>query len=143
MNTIDPEVSMDSRKLVFQETAIVAIGQVICVGAMFGIFALLGSFDRTVLLGGIIGALLSLLNFLFMAVGALMAADKAVNQNVNGGKATIKTSYLVRMVLLAVVLFAFAKSGLCNVVALVLPLAFVRPILTIAEFFRKPGEANQ
>ena len=134
---------MDSRKLVFQETAIVAIGQVICVGAMFGIFALLGSFDRTVLLGGIIGALLSLLNFLFMAVGALMAADKAVNQNVNGGKATIKTSYLVRMVLLAVVLFAFAKSGLCNVVALVLPLAFVRPILTIAEFFRKPGEANQ
>lgn len=134
---------MDSRKLVFQETAVVAIGQVLCVGAMFGIFALLSNFDRTVLLGGIVGALLSLLNFFFMAIGALLAADKAVNQNVNGGKATIKTSYLVRMVVLAVVLFAFAKSGLCNVVALVLPLAFVRPIITIAEFFRKPGETKQ
>lgn len=134
---------MDSRKFVMQETAIVAVGQVVCVAAMIGIFALLGKFDSTVLVGGIVGAALAVLNFLFMAIGASLAADKAVNQNVNGGKATIKTSYLVRMVLLAVVLFAFAKSGLCNVVALVLPLAFVRPILTIAEFFRKPGEAKQ
>ena len=134
---------MDSRKFVFQETAIIAGGQVICVGAMYGIFALLNAFDKTVLLGGIVGAALSILNFFFMAVGASLAADKATNQNVSGGKATIKTSYLLRMVILAVVLFAFAKSGLCNVVALVLPLAFVRPIITIAEFFRKPGENKQ
>lgn len=134
---------MDSRKIVFRETAVVAIGQVICVGAMLGIFALLGKFDRTVLLGGTVGGLLSTLNFFFMAVGASLAADKAVEQNVNGGKATIKSSYLLRMVLLAAVLFAFAKSGLCNVVALVLPLAFIRPIITVAEFFRKPGENSK
>ena len=133
---------MDSRKLVFQETAVVAVGQVICVGAMLGIFALLGYFDSTVLLGGIVGGLAATVNFLFMAVGALMAADKAAAQDVNGGKATIKSSYLLRMVVLAVVLFAFAKSGLCNPIALVLPLVFVRPILSIAEFFRKPGETK-
>ena len=133
---------MDSRKLVFQETAIVAVGQVICVGAMLGIFALLGQFDRTVLLGGIVGGVAAIVNFFFMAVGAMMASDKAVNQDENGGKATIKTSYTLRMVLLAVVLFAFAKSGLCNPIALVLPLVFVRPILSIAEFFRKPGETK-
>lgn len=134
---------MDSRKIVFRETAVVAIGQVICVGVMLGIYALLGKFDRTVLLGGIVGGLLSTLNFFFMAVGASLAADKAVEQNVNGGKATIKSSYLLRMVVLAAVLFAFAKSGLCNVVALVLPLAFIRPIITVAEFFRKPGENSK
>ena len=134
---------MDSRKFVYQETAIIAAGQAACVGVMYGIFALLGAFDSTVLLGGIVGAVLSLLNFFFMAVGATLAADKAMNQNVSGGNATIKVSYLLRMVLLAIVLFAFAKSGLCNVVALVLPLAFVRPIITIAEFFRKPGEVKQ
>lgn len=134
---------MDSRKIVFRETAVVAIGQVICVGVMLGIHALLGKFDRTVLLGGIVGGLLSTLNFFFMAVGASLAADKAVEQNVNGGKATIKSSYLLRMVVLAAVLFAFAKSGLCNVVALVLPLAFIRPIITVAEFFRKPGENSK
>lgn len=134
---------MDSRKIVFRETAVVAIGQVICVGVMLGIYALLGKFDRTVLLGGVVGGLLSTLNFFFMAVGASLAADKAAQQNVNGGKATIKSSYLLRMVLLAAVLFAFAKSGLCNVVALVLPLAFIRPIITVAEFFRKPGENSK
>lgn len=134
---------MDPRKYVFQETAIIAAGQLICVGAMYGVFALLSAFDKTVLLGGIIGATLSILNFFFMAVGATIAADKATNQDVNGGKTTIKISYLLRTILLAVVLFAFAKSGLCNVLALVLPLVFVRPIITVAEFFRKPGEVKQ
>lgn len=134
---------MDSRKFIFQQTAIIAAGQVVCVGAMYGIFALLSAFDSTVLLGGIVGAVLSLLNFFFMAVGVTLAADKATNQNVSGGKTTIKISYLLRTILLAVVLFAFAKSGLCNVLALVLPLVFVRPIITVAEFFRKPGEVKQ
>ena len=36
-------------------------------------------------------------------------------------------------------LFACAKSGVFNLFALVLPLVFVRPVLTIAEFFRKTG----
>lgn len=134
---------MDSRKFVLQETAVVFLGELLCSAAMSGIFALLGKFDKTVVLGAAVGLVLATLNFLFMAIGASLAADKAVNQNVNGGKATIKTSYLVRMVILAVVLFAFAKSGLCNVVALMLPLAFVRPIITVTEFFRKPGETKQ
>lgn len=133
---------MDSRKFVFKETAVVAIGQVICVAAMIGIFTLLGNFDRSVLLGGIFGGLLAVLNFFFMAVGATLAADKAENQNVKGGQATIQLSYIVRMVLLFVILFALVKSGLCNVIAVVLPLAFTRPILSIGEFFRKSGEAK-
>lgn len=133
---------MDSRKFVFKETAVVAIGQVICVAVMVGIFALLGAFDRSVLLGGIFGGLLAVLNFFFMAVGATLAADKAENQNVKGGQATIQLSYIVRMILLFVIMFALVKSGLCNVIALVLPLAFTRPILSIGEFFRKSGEAK-
>ena len=134
---------MDSRKIAIHETLVIAIGEAVCTGVMLGVFALLGRFDRTVLIGGAVGALLTTANFFFMAVGAMMAADKATEQNANGGKATIKTSYLVRMVVLAVLLFAFAKSGLCNVVALVLPLAFVRPTITVAEFFRKSGEKNR
>lgn len=133
---------MNSRKYVYQETARVAIGQVICVAIMLGIFALLGKFDRAVLLGGIFGGLLAILNFFFMAVGATLAADKAEQQNVKGGQATIQTSYLVRMVLLFVIEFALVKSGLCNVITAVLPLVFTRPILSIGEFFRKSGETK-
>lgn len=131
---------MDSRKLVLQETAIITVGQVLCVAAMFGIFALLGKFDQTVLWGGILGGVLAILNFFFMAIGANLAADKAEADNVKGGKAIIQGSFMLRYLLLIVVLFAGAKSGFCNVVALVLPLVFTRPILTVGEFFRKSGE---
>ena len=133
---------MDSRKLVWQETGIVALGQALCVGVMLGIFALLGKFDRAVLLGGIFGGLLAILNFFFMAVSAMMAADKAENQNVKGGQATVQISYLLRLAVLFLILFALVKSGLCNVIAAVLPLLFNRPILSIGEFFRKSGETK-
>lgn len=128
---------MDSRKFVLKETLIILLGEVICSGAMVGIFALMGMFDVSVVIGAIVGAIMSTLNFFFMAAGATLAADKAEKQDVKGGKALIQSSYTLRLVVLALVLFAFAKSGLCNVFALVIPLVFVRPIITIAEFFRK------
>lgn len=130
---------MDSKKIVFIETGIIALGQLICVAAMIGIFALLGYFDYTVLLGGVIGALVAVGNFFFMAVGVSLAADKAQAQDVKGGKALVRGSYLIRILVMVVILFACAKSGLCNPISLALPLAFVRPILTVAEFFRKKG----
>lgn len=130
---------MDSRKIVWKETGIVAAGEAVCTAAMFGIFALLGHYDRTVLLGGIIGYVLAVGNFLFMAIGTSLAADRAEEQNVKGGKSLLQVSFLLRYAVMFVVLFAGAKSGLCNVIALVLPLLFVRPVLTIGEFFRKRG----
>lgn len=128
---------MDSRKFVIKESLLILAGQAVCVAVMIGIFALLGKFDSTVLLGGIFGGIIATLNFFFMAVAATIAADKAVKQDVKGGQATVQASYIGRLVVMAVVLFALVKSGLCNVIAVVLPLAFNRPILTIAEFFRK------
>ncbi len=133
---------MDSRKIVYKETAVVAIGEAICVAVMLAVFYLLGYFDRKVLLGGIIGGVVTVANFFFMAVGTSLAADKAEQQDVKGGQAVIKSSYLLRMVVLFVILFACVKSGLCNVISLVVPLIFVRPVLTFGEFFRKKGDKN-
>lgn len=130
---------MDSRKFVLKQTGIIAIGQAVCVAAMVGIFALLEQFDMRVLWGGIVGGVLGVLNFLVMAVAAMIAADKAVEQDVKGGQATVHTSMILRLAVMAIVLIAFAKSGLCNVLAMVLPLAFTRPILMFAEFFGKAG----
>ena len=132
---------MESRKFIFKETARMAVGQALCVGAMLGVFALLGEFSRPVLLGGIFGGLLAILNFFLMAVVADLAADKAEQQNVKGGEAMMRSSYLLRMVVLFIILFALIKSGLCNVITAVLPLAFVKPILMVGEFFRKKGDA--
>ena len=68
---------------------------------------------------------------------AVMAADKAVNQDVKGGKTQVRFSYTTRLIAMFAVLFAFAKSGVADPLASVLPLAFVRPVITVAEFFRK------
>lgn len=132
---------MDVRRVVLRQTGIVALGEAIGVAAMVGIFALLGRLDGSVLLGGIVGGLVAVANFLAMAIGVNIAADKAEKQDVKGGQATIKSSYALRLVGMAVILFAFARSGICNVIALVVPLIFVRLTLTVWEFFRrKPGE---
>lgn len=131
---------MDSRKYVFKETLTIAVGEAICVAVMLGVFALLGKFDRSVVLGGILGGLIAVGNFFFMAVGTALAADKAENQDVKGGQAVISSSYTIRMIVMAVLLFAAVKSGFCNVFASVIPLAFVRPVLTLGEFFRKSGD---
>lgn len=130
---------MTSRKLIFQETAVVAAGQAVCVAAMIGIFALVGKFDMTVLWGGIVGGLLAVANYFFLSLFANMAADKAEKQDVAGGQKLIQLSYMGRMAAMLLVLILGAKSGCCHVLALALPLAFTRPILTIKEFFAKKG----
>ena len=132
---------MESRKFVYRQTGIVALGVSICSAVMIGIFALLGNYDSSVLLGAIAGTLLSVGNFFFMAVGTSLAADKAEQQDVKGGQLLIRNSYMLRLVVLFAILFACAKSGMFNLFALVLPLVFVRPALTCAEFFRKKGNA--
>ena len=52
----------------------------------------------------------------------------------------MRMSYQLRLIVLFIILFAFAKSGICSPLAMVLPLVLFRPILMVIEFLRKPGE---
>lgn len=131
---------MDSRKVVLSETLPVAIGEVICVGLMLGVFALLDRWNQSVWLGGIAGGVIAVANFFFMAVTTSLAADRAAAGNVKGGQGLLTASFLLRYVALFALLFAAVKSGYCDVFATVIPLVFVRPVLTIGEFFRKKGD---
>jgi len=130
---------MESRKIVLKETAIVTLGELILCAVMVGIFALVGKMDRSVVLGAVFGWLLTSGNFFFLAVAAAIAADKAQEQNVQGGKNVMRSSMALRVLLLFGIMFVLAKSGVCNVFALVLPLVFLRPVLMLGEFFRKKG----
>ena len=129
----------ESRKYVLKETKIVLLGEAIGLALMYGVYALLGKFGISVLLGGLIGALLAAGNFFFMAMTVTLAADRAEQQDVEGGKKLVKGSYPIRILVLAGVLFLCGKSGYFDVLALALPLLFVRPTLTVAEFFGKQG----
>ena len=130
---------MESRKFVFRQTGILAAGQALCTAAMIGVFALIGKFDTSVLLGGIVGGLIATANFFFMSLFVTLAADKAEAQDVAGGQKLIQLSYMGRMLALFLILFLCAKSGKFHLLALVIPLVFTRPILTVSELFKKKG----
>jgi len=131
---------MKSNTFIWKETGIIALGQALCMALMSGIFALIGRFDLTVALGGLAGGLVATGNFFFMSLFANLAADKAEQQDVAGGQRLIQLSYIGRLIAMFAILALCAKSGYFHVLTLVLPLAFTRPILTVAEFIRKKGE---
>ncbi len=134
---------MKARKYVFQTTAVVLLGEAICCAVMVGIFALAGYFSVPVILGALAGGLLAVGNFFIMALCADMAADKGEQQDVRGGQALIQMSYIGRLIGLFLILVVCAKTGIFNLLALVLPLVFVRPVLTVSELIKKKGGIAQ
>ena len=134
---------MDSRKEVMREVLYILIGEVVGVALMFGVYFLLHRFTVKVLAGGLVGLVLTTLNFFFMALSASIAADKATQQDVKAGSTLMRSSYLLRLIGLFALLFAAYKSGYCELFSLLIPLLFVRPTIFILEFFRKPGENNK
>ena len=114
-----------------------ALMQLVCLGLMYGVYALLGRLTDKVLLGGGIGFALAALNYFLMAVGVWTAADKAEKGDPAGGRRTINASMMGRYLLIILVLVAGAKSGWCDVIAMLIPLALTRPLIFIGEFFRR------
>lgn len=130
---------MDSRKIVYRETGIIAIGEVVCSAIMVGVFVLLGQFQMNVLWGALAGSMVMIVNYFLMAVVVTLATDKAREGEAKRAKNMVQISSLVRLLLMGLVLFLGIKLG-ANVIALVLPLLFARPTLLLAEFFRKKGD---
>ena len=130
---------MDNRKYILYQTAAVLIGELVFSALMVGIFAVLGFFDRSVVLGAAAGSLIATVNHLILMLGVLAASAKAEKQDVKGGQMLVQLSYMGRLIGLFLILVLCAKSGTFNLIALVLPLVFTRPVLTIAELFNKKG----
>lgn len=130
---------MDSRKTVLRETVLIAIGELICSAIMVGIFAALGKFELNVILSALGGSLVMTGNYFFMAVTVSLAADRAQQGQVEQAKKMVQSSSVLRLIAMGGLMALGIFLG-ANVIALVLPLAFARPILMLAEFFRKKGE---
>lgn len=128
---------MEGRKQILRQTGEIALGVALCTGLMLVIYYGIGKCSTQVLCGALAGFALGVLNFLAMAVMASRAADKAQEQDVRAGKALMQGSYLGRMVLLFVILVVLAKAGLCDPLAMVIPLVFVRPVITVIELMGK------
>ena len=129
---------MDHRRIVLKETFAVAVGDLVCSALMVGVFAALGYFQMNVLWGALAGSIVMIANYFFMAITVNLAADRAEKGEVTQAKKMVQLSSTVRLVVMGVALVVGIKLG-ANVIALALPLAFLRPILMVTEFFRKKG----
>ena len=130
---------MDNRKYVLSQISMVLIGELVLSALMVAVFAALGHFDLSVVLGAIAGSVIATANHLVLMLGVMAAASKAEKQDVKGGQMLVQMSYMGRLIGLFLILVLCAKSGVFNLIALVIPLAFTRPVLTIAEQFNKKG----
>lgn len=130
---------MDNRKYVFSQVLTVLIGELLLSALMVGVFAILGHFDKSVVYGAAAGAVITTLNHLVLVLSVMAASEKAEKQDVKGGQMLIQMSYFGRTIGLFLILVLCAKSGIFNLIALVIPLVFTRPILTITEKYNKKG----
>ena len=127
---------MDSRKKILKDTALLALGELLFGGVMVGVFAAFRAFSLTMVLSALAGCLVITLNYFFMCVTVTLATERAEKGEVKQAQQMIQLSSLGRLLGMGILLFAGIKLG-GNVIALVLPLAFMRPVLMLLEFFRK------
>lgn len=130
---------MDSRKALLKDVGVFSLGVLVCSGIMVAIFAAVGHFAINVLWGALLGSLVIILNHFFLSLTVNLAADRAEQGDVQQGQKMIQLSSLVRLLAMAGAMLLGVYLG-CNVLALVLPLAFQRPVLMILEFFGKKGD---
>ena len=128
---------MDYKKQTLRQTGQIALGVALCTGVMILVYVLLDKWSAQVAWGAAAGFVLSVGNFLAMALMVNRAADKAESQDVKAGTALMQSSYIVRLLVLFIILVILAKTKRFDPLAMVVPLVFVRPVITVIELFHK------
>ena len=125
------------KRQTLRELAVIGAGELLVLGLICGAYALLGRLNGKVLLGGAVGVFTALLNYFLMAVTVWAAAARAEAGQPAKGKLLISLSILGRFALMAALLVIGAKSGACDIIAMVIPLLAFRILIFVGEFFRR------
>lgn len=116
---------------------------IICVGIMLGIYALLGIFTRSVLVGAVVGLLLSIGNFVSLSITVSNALDRAARDNdPQRAQLSIQASSVIRLLVLAAIYILLFRAKLCDPIAALLPLLLAQGVLKLVEFFRNDKEGG-
>ncbi len=115
-------------KTVKKETLYIASFVVVFSLLLEAVFLILHKWDYTVLLGNLLGAFVSVLNFLLMGI----TVQKAVLLDAEGAKKKVRLSQSLRMLMLVAFAAVACIFNCFNVIAFAITLLFPR----IAIFFR-------
>lgn len=128
------------KKSIWRETTVVAAGELICSSLMVWLWAMLGNYHIHIAWSFLAGSLTMATNHFFLSLTVSAAAERAAQGDISQAQKMIQRSSIIRLLVMGLVLlFGIQLGG--NVIALVLPLAFARPILMLAAFFRKKDPA--
>ena len=132
--------SMKNKNPIVVQTLRILIGMVVCLGLMLGVYALIGKFDLFVLFGGIVGTILAVGNFFFMAIGLFNLTDGTSAEKI---KLRTQSSFLVRTLAVGGLAAVAIYFGGCDPLATLLPLLFVRFVIMVEQFILKSNTKKE
>ena len=134
---------MQKHRDILHQVTRLTIAMIICVGIMLGIYALLGIFTRSVLVGAVVGLLLSIGNFVSLSITVSNALNRAARDNdPQRAQLSIQTSSVIRLLVLAAIYILLFRAKLCDPIAALLPLLLAQGVLKLVEFFRNDKEGG-
>ena len=134
---------MQKHRDILHQVTRLTIAMIICVGIMLGIYALLGIFTRSVLVGAVVGLILSIGNFVSLSITVSNALDRAARDNdPQRAQLSIQTSSVIRLLVLAAIYILLFRAKLCDPIAALLPLLLAQGVLKLVEFFRNDKEGG-
>ena len=131
-----------------------AAGEAIASLIIVGVYLLLGEFDFRVATGAVLGSAVTVLNFAILSFSVNRAVDRVMEMRGNKEmteeeadafalqhsaeiQKAVKSSYLLRQILMLGALVAAVLLKVALILPAVIPLLLFRPILMVREAFRK------
>lgn len=125
-----------------KESALFAICEAAFCAILMVILAFVYKFDLSVVLGAVAGWVIALAYYASIIICVNLAAEKAKMQDVEGGQKLMRMSYSLRMIGVFLVLVLCAITGIFDILALALPMLFVRPATALADALQRKGAAK-
>ena len=128
---------MKGKSIAARETLKLGCGMLIGDALMCAVFALLGAFDYTVVLGALLGTAGSLLNFYLLGV----TMQKTMNRE-SGQKKAVQLSYTLRMLMMIAVCIVGYLLPWFQTFAVIIPYLFATPVILILQAIEKKQSAK-
>lgn len=124
------------QETVLRETKRIAVGVFSMLAIMLVVYAALGCFSLAVVLGGLIGALYAVLNFLLLGMTVQKVAEMREG-NEELARMQMKSSYNMRMVIMILLIVVAFALPFVDGLACMIPMLFPRLTILVLQLTGK------
>ena len=124
------------QETVLRETKRIAVGVFSMLAIMLIVYAAMGCFSLAVVLGGLIGALYAVLNFLLLGMTVQKVADMR-EENEELARMQMKSSYNMRMVIMILLIVVAFALPFVDGLACMIPMLFPRLTIFVLQLTGK------